>query len=155
MYCSVCGNRVADHLNYCSTCGSRIESNTLTVSNASSRVFAASAGVIGVVGLICFVPLLQTLLVRGLDTVAVIVILLAYLLTLLIMFSVLVGHVWKHSGDIRIKTKGADGEDAYDPPSRSFRATNTNQLAEPMSAAAGSVTEHTTRTRDEVPVPRR
>jgi len=154
MYCSTCGNRVADHLNYCNTCGSRIESNALTVANASSRVFAASAGAIGVVGLICFVPLLQTLLVRGVDTVAVIVILLAYLLTLLIMFSVLVGHVWKHSGDIRIKTRDNEPDDRYAPP-RSFRRATTNQLEEATSQPVGSVTDQTTRTLDEVPILRR
>ena len=153
MFCSNCGNRVADHLNYCSTCGSRIESNALTVANASSRVFAAAAGAIGVIGLICFVPLLQTLLGRGLDTFAVIVVLLAYLFTLLIMFSVLVGHVWKHSGDIRIKTKDIDPDDRYAPP-RSFRTVNTNQLEETSSPPISTVTEHTTRTLDEVAVKR-
>jgi hypothetical protein len=154
MYCSTCGNRVADHLNYCNSCGSRIESNALTVANASSRLFATAAGVIGVVGLICFVPLLQTLLGRGVDTAAMIVVLLAYLLTLLIMFSILVGHVWKHSGDIRIKTRDIDPDDRYSPP-RSFRKVNTNQLEEAASIPVGSVTDQTTRTLDEVAVKRR
>ena len=154
MYCSNCGNRVADHLNYCNACGSRIETNALVVSNASSKLFAASAGAIGVIGLICFVPLLQTLLGRSLDTAAVIIILLAYLVTVLVMFSILVGHVWKHSGDIRIKTKDDDPADRYAPP-RSFRNINTNQLEEASSEPIGSVTDQTTRTLDEAPILRK
>ena len=102
---------------------------------------------IGIVGLICFIPLLQALLRSTLDTAAVIVILVAYLLTVLAMFTVLVGHVWKNSGDIRVKTNqpsdGFGGADA-------FRAINTAQLTEPTFQPA-SVTEHTTRTLDKVP----
>src|SRR5215467_13445758 len=148
MYCSNCGTQIADHLNYCNTCGARNEKNALVVANASSRGFAVSAGVLGSIGLIGVVPLIQTL--RILDPVSMIIILLAYLATVLTMFMVLVGHVWKRSGDIRIKAKDADD---YAPP-RSFRGINTNQLEEPREPPIGSVTDNTTRTLDEVAVRR-
>jgi hypothetical protein len=149
MYCSNCGTQIADHLNYCNSCGARNEKNALVVSNASSRGFAVSAGVVGAIGLIGFVPLIQTLLGRGLDAVAIIIVALAYLATVLTMFMVLVGHVWKRSGDIHIKASEVDD---YSHP-RSFRGINTNQLEEPRQQPI-SVTDNTTRTLDGVAVRR-
>src|SRR5260221_813446 len=103
MYCSTCGKSLNDNLNYCNSCGSRIEKNQITASNASARPLSAASGVLAVVGLVGFIPLLQTLLRSSLDPPAIIVILIAYLVTLFLMFAVMIGHVWKHSGDLRIK----------------------------------------------------
>lgn len=150
MYCSTCGNKIDDHLNYCNSCGSRIEKNPLIVSNSSSRIFGKAAGAIGVVGLIGVYPILRTLLDSRLDQAAILMILLAYLVTLFLLFAVLIGHVWKNSGDIRIKAKNTDDRDEYVRPT-SFRAVNTSQL-EAATSPPISVTEHTTRTLDRVPV---
>src|SRR5258708_6162959 len=151
MYCSTCGKSLNDNLNYCNSCGSRIEKNQITASNASTRPLSAGAGVLAIVGLVGFIPLLQTLIKSPLESPAIIVILIAYLVTLFLMFAVMIGHVWKHSGDFRIK--GAKREHDYETPN-SFRGINTAQLEEPRQPVM-SVTDNTTRTLDKTPVTER
>ena len=153
MYCSNCGKSINDNLNYCNSCGARIEKNPLVVSNAASPQLAKSLTVIAMIGLIGFVGVLKVLLDNGrLDTAAVIVILVAYLTTLFLICGMIVGHLWKHSGDIRIKAK-----ETADPPNSvrggSLTAINTAQLEEHREPVM-SVTEHTTRTLENVPVER-
>ena len=97
-----------------------------------------------------FVSMLKVLLDSRLDTAAILVILIAYLVAVFAMFVVLIGHVWKHSGDIRVKAK--ERADEYNAPN-AFRGVNTAQLHEPHDFPA-SVTEHTTRTLDNVPLKR-
>ncbi|MEP6789620.1 MAG: zinc ribbon domain-containing protein [Acidobacteriota bacterium] len=148
MYCSTCGKSLNDNLNYCNSCGSRIEKNALLVGNSSQRLFILAAGFIGLVGIVGFIPLLQELLRSRLDQPAILIILFAYLLTIFLMFAVLIGHTWKKSGDIRIKAKGE--RDGYAPPPE-LRQVTTAQLDEARERPA-SVTEHTTRTLDHVPL---
>jgi hypothetical protein len=143
MYCSTCGKSLNDNLNYCNGCGTRIEKNPLIVSNSATPHFAKAAGVIGLVGIVGAIFVLKLLLESRLDTSAIIVILVAYLVTVFLLFAVLVGHVWKRSGDIRIKPKEADS-------ANSCRPITTAQLDEYREPAM-SVTEHTTRTLDNVP----
>jgi len=146
MFCSNCGKTLNANLNYCNSCGTRVENKALIVRNSSSSMLGIGAVFIGIVGLICFVPLLQTLLRSTIETPATVVILIAYLVTVFLMFTVLVGHVWKSSGDIRIKgNRTSDGFGGHE----AFRGINTAQLQEPMERPA-SVTEHTTRTLDKV-----
>ncbi len=151
MYCSACGKSIPENLNYCNNCGARNEKNPLIVGNSSNRIMGIAATFIGMVGLVGFVEILKILLNSRLDTAAIIVILIAYLAAVFVMFAVLIGHVWKHSGDIRFKSK--EGADKYNVPN-SFRGVNTAQLQEPHDFPA-SVTEHTTRTLDNVPLNRK
>ena len=154
MYCSTCGNKIADHLNYCNSCGARIEKNPLIVSSASSPYLAKSLTVVGGSGFIGFIGVLKILLDNGrLDTAAVVFILVAYLATLFLICAMMVGHMWKHSGDIRIKSNEKSEPEDYSSPV-SFRPVTTAQL-ESAREPGISVTEHTTRTLDEVPVPRK
>jgi hypothetical protein len=149
-FCSNCGKPLNANLNYCSSCGTRVESNPLIVKNSSAGMMGIGSVFVACVGLMAFFPILRELLHSPLETGAVVVILIAYLVTVLLMFAVLVGHVWKNSGDIRIKgnrsSEGFGGQHA-------FRGVNTAQLPEPTSQPA-SVTEHTTRTLEEVPFKR-
>jgi hypothetical protein len=62
----------------------------------------------------------------------------------------LIGYGLKHSGSARLSRPQPD---EYKPP-RSFRGVNTAQLPEHHEPAV-SVTEHTTRTLDEVSIQRR
>ncbi len=148
MYCSNCGQSLNGNLNYCNSCGTRVERSALVVNNSSSRPFAVAAAVIGGGGIFAFIPLLQTLIRSPLDQAAILMVLAGYLLTVFLMFAVLIGHIWKHSGDIRVK--GGRNDEEYAPP-RSFRGVNTAQLNEPNQQPA-SVTDHTTRTLDHVPL---
>src|SRR3954453_22318309 len=103
MYCSHCGSLGGNDLNYCKNCGVRNDRNPLVVGNSSSRPLMIGASAIGMVGLIGFVAVLRELLHHGVDPTVMVILLVAYLATVFLMFSVLVGHVWKNSGDIRIK----------------------------------------------------
>ena len=150
MYCSSCGKSIQENLNYCNNCGARNDKNPIVVGNSSSRMLGIAAAFIGMVGLVGFVEVLKTLLRSPLDTWAIIAILVAYLTTVFLMFAVLIGHVWKHSGDIRIKSKDRESKDSV--PNK-FRSVTTAQLPEPAGFPA-SVTEHTTRTLDNVPLKR-
>jgi hypothetical protein len=155
MYCSTCGNKIADHLNYCNSCGSRIEKNPLVISNASSPQLAKTLGAVVVLGFIGFVAVLKLLLDSPrIDMPALVIILLGYLATLFLISAVIVAHMWKNAGDIRVHPKREDEPEGYARPS-AFRATNTNQLGEPRNQPIGSVTENTTRTLDEVLAERR
>src|SRR5436305_1517105 len=93
MYCSACGKSISDNLNYCSGCGNRIEKNPLMVGNRASGYFAYAAGFIGVGALFGAYGILKILLESRLDPPAIIIIFVAYLLTALLLFSILVGHV--------------------------------------------------------------
>jgi hypothetical protein len=103
MYCSNCGQAMNGNLNYCNSCGTRVERNKLVVANSSQKPFAIAAALIGGGGLFGVIPLLKILLESRLDPPAVLFLLVAYLVTLFLMFAVLIGHVWKHSGDIRVR----------------------------------------------------
>lgn len=150
MYCSACGNPVNENLNYCNSCGGRIEKNALVVSNASAPYLPKAIGVIGMMGFAVFLGLVKLLLDSRLDTAAIALILIAYLAALVMVIAMLVGHIWKHSGDIRIKVK-----DMETPAAPSYlKPVTTARLGE-ANAMPTSVTEHTTRTLDEVRIERK
>ena len=154
MYCSTCGNKIAEHLNYCNGCGARIEKNLPIVRNSASPQLAKALAVIGPIGFVGFLAVLKILLDNGrLETGAIVVILIAYLATLFLICGMLVGRFWKHSGDIRIKQHEPKLPDDYVSPA-SFRRVTTAQL-EATHEPGISVTEHTTRTLDEVPLVRK
>jgi len=150
MYCSHCGSLSGGDLNYCKNCGARNDRNPLVIGNAASRPFMFGATAIGMLGLVGFFPILRELLHSPVDPAVMVVLLVAYLATVFLMFSVLVGHVWKNSGDIRIK----NSQRQPDPEKQYLRPVTTAQLEERHEMPA-SVTEHTTRTLDEVPVRQR
>lgn len=146
MYCSTCGHQIADHLNYCNSCGARIEKNPLVVTNASSPYLAKALAVTVMIGFVGFIAVLKIVLDNGrLDVPGMVLICLGYLTALTLISAMIIGHMWKTSGDIRIRSKKPSAADDYHPP-RSFRGSNTNQLQEPSDAPIGSVTDSTTRT---------
>ena len=154
MYCSTCGNQIAEHLNYCNSCGVRIEKNSLIVSNASSQYLGKGLAVTSMMGLLGFIAVLKIVLDNGsLDIPGKVLILIAYLATLFLICAMMVGHMWKNSGDIRIKRHEPQMPDNYVSPG-SLRPITTAQLEESRQPFV-SVTEHTTRTLDEVVIPRK
>lgn len=145
MYCSTCRKSLNDNLNYCNSCGARVESKPVIARNPSSML-GIGAVFVGGIGLIVFVPLLRELLRSSLDTSAVIVLLIAYLLTVLAMFAVLILQGRRNSSIHVNESRTADGFGGPDV----FRGINTAQLHEPREPIM-SVTDHTTRTLDKVP----
>lgn len=157
MYCSTCGNRIAEHLNYCNSCGARTEKNPLIIKNSSSSYIGKALVIVGGFGFIGFLAVLKMLLEAGprLDIAAIVIILVAYLVTLFLIMAMMIGHIWKNSGDIRIKhhePKVSPPDDYISPVS--FRGVTTAQLEEARPPGI-SVTEHTTRTLEEVPIARK
>jgi hypothetical protein len=151
MYCATCGNSVKENLNYCNNCGAKIvKDGGLPVRNSASPILAIAVGFFGVAGLFGFIMMLKILLESRLDQPAILTILIAYLVTLFLLCSVIVGQIWKHSGE----TKGNSDQtpEDYSAPAKQFhRTVNTNQLEEAREPFIGSVTENTTRTFDKVP----
>jgi len=150
MFCQHCGSSMAAEINYCKNCGARNERHSLIVRNSSSGIMGVGAVFIGIVGIIAFYPIMRELLINHVDPTALVLLMATYVVAVLGMFAVLVGHTWKNSGDIRIKS--AEHGDSYLPPAP-FSRTNTARLTEARERPA-SVTEHTTRALDEVPVRR-
>jgi hypothetical protein len=138
-----------ESLNFCKNCGARNERNAPAGGNNSARPMAFVAMVIGMTGLFGFYGILRELLRSPLDPMVVVILMVVYTVTLLAMFSIPIG-IWRRSVDSR--TRQPEQTDAYHPPA-SFRAVNTAQLEEPREMPA-SVTEHTTRTLDQVPISR-
>ena len=150
MYCSACGNSINENLNYCNICGAKIDKNALQARSASPvGVLSIAVGFFGTGGLFGFIVLLKILLDSRLDQPAVLMVLVAYLVTLFLICAVLVGQIWRFSGNP--KTESNTEPEAYAPP-KQMRAVNTNQLEEAREPFIGSVTENTTRTLDNVPV---
>jgi hypothetical protein len=102
------------------------------------------------VGLIGFYPIMTELLHSRMEPPAVFLTLVAYLLGVITMFTVL---IWQsRKGTTEIKTKANRTSEGFGGH-QAFRGINTAQLPEPTQQPA-SVTEHTTRTLDEVPFKR-
>jgi len=156
MYCSTCGQQIAEHLNYCNSCGARIDKNPLVISNSSSSQLAKPLAITVMMGFVGFIAVLKIVLDNPrLDIPAIVLIVIAYLAALTIISAMMIGHMWKTSGVIRVHAKKSNiDSDEYAPP-RLFRGSNTNQLGEPVQQPIGSVTDNTTRTLDEVPLARR
>src|SRR4051794_38073040 len=93
MFCSNCGKSIPRNLNYCSGCG--IPTDKAPSDVGTPRLFVRSGTIIVIVGLVAFFALLRTLLRSQLETGAIVVITLAYLATIVLMFSVTMGMAWK------------------------------------------------------------
>ena len=152
MFCSNCGKSIPGNLNYCSGCG--IPTDKAPSDVGTPRLFVRSGTIIVIVGLVAFFALLRTLLRSQLETGAIVVITLAYLATIVLMFSVTMGMAWKQiSVPGRRKKKKDDLAEEYRAPT-SFRDVNTSQL-QAGDPGFGSVTDSTTRTLDELTIERR
>ena len=154
MYCSTCGQQIAEHLNYCNNCGARLEKTGETPA-VSARQSMRGLSIVLMVGFAAFIAVLKIVLGNDrLDMPATVMILLAYLAALTVIAAMYFGFMWKSAGLGRDRSlKRNASTDEYAAP-RSFRGSNTSQLGEPTYHPVGSVTDSTTRTLDEVPIAR-
>src|SRR5215213_10823921 len=97
MYCSICGNALLPHLNYCNHCGARNEKDKPEGSTGASGWVALSGALLAAFGLFFAVNLLRMLLDSRLDASAIVVILICYLFTVMVMFSVFIRHMSRGS----------------------------------------------------------
>lgn len=153
MYCSACGKFISDDRNFCSGCGSPVDKAALVYQSRSQRSLFIGSSVLGTLGLGTLFPIIRTMLEMHVDPILFCIIVIAYLVALLYMFSVLMGHASKrYSGMVTRPGEQIDKE-SYAPPA-GLRGITTSQL-DAGEPAAASVTENTTRTLDEVPIVRR
>jgi hypothetical protein len=152
MYCRNCGKSVQENLNYCSNCGARVEKSASDNDSSWLNNPATSVGYLGVFGLGGFIFLIISLLKQGLNPSAAVAISVLYLAALFGICYLILRQSSDSSGKPRREKTNAESE--YGPP-KNFRSEITKQLDEPQTEPIPSVTEHTTRTLDEVLVERK
>lgn len=146
MYCSECGNAIRTELNYCNRCGaevlSRSSGNIEVASNLSNVV-----GAIGVFGFLSYLAVLYLLLSNGIPWPGVTWISLFYLFALSMICSRILKLIGAQSSKpIRNRAwTAAPGE---------IDAPVNDRLIDDRGTPA-SVVEHTTRSLDYVPAPRK
>lgn len=145
MFCSGCGTELEAGLNYCKRCGSRIKEERSVVGQGLTNAL----GAIGVFGVLGFVMVLYVMLRSPI--IAPGTIMLVSFLYLAMLFGVLF-LILKQTA--QFGAKQGQNLDAVNAKPVYLQSPATAQLSEPAPAGI-SVTEHTTRDLDEVPVLRK
>lgn len=148
MYCATCGKALLENQHFCNNCGARTGRGEMTTNSLTGSTVAVAW--IGVAGLIGFIAVLKILLESRLDPSAMVIILLAYLVTVFLLCAMMIGQFWKKPATDAKSIQ----PDEYLPP-KNFRATGVetarlNEYHEPAS-----VVENTTRTLDQELVERK
>jgi len=147
MYCSTCGTLLDTKLNYCKRCGARIEKLATTENTGGLQSLSMSAGFVGLGGLGLTVGLIAILLKNNVVIEAVVILAMCFLATIF-------GITFLMIRQLSRMTMPATGEQISEKPNHvQLGATNTAQLEE-YRQPAQSVTEHTTRTLEEVSLKR-
>ena len=149
MFCSNCGNTVNKKLKYCNSCGERLDRGQDDLDTPGKMldgiletIFWTAAGGFGIL-----IGLVAVLLRGGVGSEYIAIIAIAYLAAVFGISFMLLRQVPKLI-DARLKSR-ADSPEIAQPVQ--LRAPNTAQLEEYRQPAA-SVTDHTTRTLEEVPL---
>ena len=151
MYCSNCGNAVTTDLKFCKNCGDRLakeEDKDGTPGKMLDNILTTLFLVV-MFGLGILVGLVAVLLDKNIQTQVVVLIVIAYLGAIFGICYTLLSQVPKLI-DAKLKRSSTVTETTSEP--QYLRPASTAQLGEYREPA--SVTEHTTRTLDEVPVKR-
>lgn len=148
MYCSGCGTQLESELNYCNRCGNRVAK-----SNADSVADNMSQGVsyVGGFGLIAYIFVMLVLVKSNVETDALIKISFLYLAALFGMVFLMIRQSALFTKKNVVNRTEVDDQQ----PAAYLRPATTAQLSEPANTGIGSVTEHTTKTLDEVFVERK
>jgi len=138
MYCSTCGTLINTELNYCNRCGARVD-KLATVENSSATGYLSMAtGFVGLGGLGLTVGLIAILLKHGVVPEAVVILTIAFLVTVFGMTFMMIRQISQMSNSaLPAKEKPFASSQLNSPPAA--------QLEEPRQPAR-SVTENTTRT---------
>ena len=148
MYCAGCGTQIQSGLNYCSRCGRRV-SEVDTDSAAIAKGMVSSLGYIGGFGFFGYVFVALVLVKNGVPPNYLVPITFFY-------FAALFGicYLILRQAQPFKRTDGLPHELERDQPSY-LRPAATAQLRETHDNAVGSITDHTTRTLDQVPIERK
>lgn len=147
MYCQNCGNKINKNLNYCNSCGVKLvkaeEPENQTIANSLS----VALGYIGFIGFFTFAGLIAIMLGKDIEPQVVVMIAIAYLAALFGVCALILKQI---SNQTAIQKN-------RDQPQR--QAHETSELEMPKSALqieearqpfVSSVTDHTTRTLEEI-----
>lgn len=148
MFCSACGSTVNDKLNYCNNCGAKIlKENTEETPKSMMDNLLTSLVFVALGGFGILVGLVSVLLKNGFDHKGIMVIAFFYLAALFGICFMLLSQLPKL---IEAKLdRNRETPEGYQPPQQLFAKT-TAQLEEHREPA--SVTDHTTRTFDKIPL---
>ena len=139
MYCSTCGSLINTELNYCNRCGARVD-KLATVENSSATGYLSMAtGFVGLGGLGLTVGLISILLKNGMTPAAVVILGLAFLLTVFGMTFLMIRQISQMSSVAPLRRKEKSSETPQ------LNVPRTELLEEPRQPAR-SITENTTRT---------
>ena len=138
MYCSTCGSLINTELNYCNRCGARVDRLAAREKSPAAAYLSMATGFVGLGGLGLTVGLIAILLKYGVVAEAVVMLALAFLLTVFGMTFMMLRQISQMS-NAAPPTK----EKAFETPQ--LNAPRTELLEEPRQPAQ-SVTENTTRT---------
>jgi uncharacterized membrane protein YvbJ len=158
MYCQKCGNSVDEHLIYCNRCGAKLIKEDVSpqaTTNAVLSNLSIAIGFTGLGGLGILVGLLAILLKNNALPQLVVIVAIAYLATLFGICFLIMQQISRLTKMSQSSMDEKSVERYSPPPPAQFGTVNTAQLEERREQPAVSVTEHTTRTLDEVLVERK
>ena len=151
MYCSGCGTQITAGLNYCSRCGTRVATGDEQTASIAEGL-SSSLGYVGSAGFVGYIFVVLVLVKNGISGNQIIPITFFYFAALFAICFLILRQTELFSK--RIKRAERPETPGSEPPAY-LRPVSTAQLEESRDAGIGSVTEHTTRTLDEVAVERK
>lgn len=150
MYCEQCGKQIDESLNYCNGCGANLRREPPRSQRSLTIVLISALSITVIIGLIVLAGLLATLLDKIKPVEPVFIFAGVYLVVLFGISFLLMRQVSKlidaELGTRKLPRSRTSAPDLQLPP------RSTNQLDEFREPA--SVTDHTTRTLESVPVDR-
>ena len=148
MYCSGCGTQLESELNYCNRCGNRVAK---TNADSVAENMSQGASYVGGFGLIAYIFVMLVMVKSNVETTALVKISFLYLFALFGMVFLMIRQsaVFAKKNGVNRAEINAPPQAAYLPPA------TTAQLTDPVEDGIGSVTEHTTKTLDEVLIDRK
>lgn len=151
MYCSGCGTQLQQGLVYCSRCGRRVDEGPASDRTLASNLTTAT-GYVGGAGFLGFIFVILVLAKNGVPPNTYVPIAFVYFAALFgICFLIL-----RQASQFARKTEQPGALPQLEQKTQAYlRPVDTAQLEESRSFGIGSVTEHTTRALDEVPVERK
>ena len=138
MFCATCGTPIIQNLNYCNRCGARVEKLATTENSSATGYLSMATGFVGLGGLGLTVGLISLLLKHGVVPEVVVMLAIAFLVTVFGMTFMMIRQISRMTETAQI----SNGKPFTIPQSN---APNTAQLEEPRQPLM-SVTENTTRT---------
>lgn len=145
MFCSKCGNVIADKLNYCNVCGGKLTAESNNSLNVILMSLIISFALISIVGLISLIAFLSILFDKGVQSSTISMIAGSFLLAIF-GITYIIGKQISKIIDGKLGRNNQNPETVFQPQ---LTAPVTGQLQEARIRPA-SVTENTTKTLDEV-----